>query len=271
MAKPKRILRHPICLCLDMSGLDTAIAVARDMRGCTRSLSLGPSFFLANGPAGVRCFFELGIQDVILDLRLLGSSKDIWNYVTEAAKMGTHGVTINTLSGTRVIKMAVEAAEASKHVTMKIRRPYILVSMLPSSLDNAELVDDLQLRVKRRGHVQHTARQVLDSGADGMVVEFEDVAYVRRVSRKIPLFVFAQRGPRNYMEVLREEDKALAGITEVLQAHASHVMFDAELVSRTDVEWSSDMISKETEAAIEGDSNGFSLRDDLLGASLRDV
>jgi len=199
----------------------------------------------------------------------MGTPEEVWSCVTEAAKMGVHGVTVHAMAGPRIIKVALEAAEASRAITYRVRRPLILVSMLTGGLDNAELVDDLQLRVKRRGHVQQTARQVLEVGADGVVIEFQDITHVRRISRKIPMLVFAQRGARNYQEVLREEDKELAGVTEVLEAHASHVIFSSELVKRTDVEWASDMVSKEVKAVIEGGSNGRKLRADLLGSTLR--
>jgi hypothetical protein len=173
------------------------------------------------------------------------------------------------MAGARAIKVAVEAAEASKQVTFRVRRPHIFVSLLPGSLDNAELVDDLQLRVRRRGHVQQVAKQLMELGADGLMAEFQDMPHIRRVSRKIPMLVFAQRGARNYRETLHEEDKKLAGITEVLQAHARHVLFDSKLVHKTDVEWASDMVLKEVQQVEEGDSHGRLLGSDLLGSSLR--
>jgi hypothetical protein len=215
----------------------------------------------------MRCLAELGVGDIVLDMRLMGSRDEIWHGVTEAAKLGARGITIHALAGPAAIKLAIEAAEASKKLTMRVKRPRVMVSLLPITLSDAELVDDLQFRVRRKGHVQQTARQVLETGADGIIIEYDDVSYVRRVSRKIPTLVFTQRGALNYTEVLHEEDKKLAGVTEVLQAHASHVLFDAEFVRRTDVEWAADMITKEVNSATEGECNG-KLRSDLSGMPL---
>jgi len=251
MARKKQLFRNTVCLWLNTIELDTAIAITRDMRGCTRTLFIGPSFFLAHGPPGVRCLTELGMRDIVLDVRLIGTANEIWQSITAASQLGVKAITIHAMSGPETIKLAIEAAEASKQLTMRVQRPRILLSLLPASLDDAEIVDDLQLRVKRRGHVQQAARHALHTGADGVVAEF------------------AQRGARNYAESISEEAMQKPGITEVLEAHATHVLFDANLVRLTNVEWASDMVTKEVQMA-EGVFDG-KLGDNLLSTALRNM
>jgi orotidine-5'-phosphate decarboxylase len=111
------------------------------------------------------------------------------------------------------------------------------------------MIDELRMRVRRPGHIEQTARLMKETGADGVVVEYEDIKYVRRVSRSIPYLVYAQRRVRNYAEADREDEKGKAGITEIVKAGASHVIFDSEYVRRTNIEWAADMIIKELEAA----------------------
>lgn len=247
---PKKLLRDTVALWLNTASLESAIMAARDMRACTRTVVITPNFFLANGPAGIRCFYELGISDIVLNMRLLGTPKEIWQCVSTAADLGVKAITVSAMAGIENIKYAVQAAEASKATTMKLERPKILVTLLPSCLNDSDMVDQLRMRVRRPGHVEQACRQVMEAGADGIVVEYEDVKYVRRVSRKIPFLVFAQRRVRNYMEVDREDEQGKAGITEILECGASHIIFDSELVRRTDVEWAADMINKELEAAV---------------------
>lgn len=252
---PDKLLRDRVALWLNTASLEAAITAARDMRSCTKTIVVTPNFFLAHGGPGVRCIFELGVSDLFLNLRLLGSPKEIWQCVTEAAKLGARAISVNSLAGVKSLRYAVQAAEASKATTLKVNRPLVFATVLPVSISDGEMVDELRMRVRRPGHVEQAARAVLESGADGIVVEYEDVRYVRRVSKKLPFMVFAQRRVRNYAEADREDEKGKAGITEIMEIGASHVIFDSELVRRTDIEWAADMINKELDAA-EGGSNG---------------
>jgi orotidine-5'-phosphate decarboxylase len=188
------------------------------------------------------------VSDLFLNLRLLGSPKETWQCVMEAAKLGARAISVSSLASVKNLKYAVQAAESSRATTLKVKRPLVFSSVLPVSISDAEMVDQLRMRVRRPGHVEAAARAVVEAGADGIVVEYEDVRYVRRVSKEIPLLVFAQRRVRNYAEVDREDERGKAGITEIMDAGASHVIFDSELVRRTDIEWAADMINKELDA-----------------------
>ena len=242
------MLRDRVILWVNTASLDAAIMVARDMRSCTRTISVGPNFFLANGPSGVRCFYELGIYDVLLDLRLAGSPKEIWQCVIAAAELGAKAITISAFAGQQNIKYAIEAAEASKAITHKIARPKILLSTLPVCITDADMIDELGMRLRRPGHVELIAQSIVDTEADGIVIDYDDIKYVKRVNRKLPFLVYSQRRARNYLETESRVEKGKAGITEIIKAGASHVIFDSEFVSRTNVEWAADMITKEVEA-----------------------
>jgi len=245
---PRKLLRDDVALWLNTASLEAAVEAARDMRSCTRTVVITPNFFLAHGPTGIRCLYELGVADVLLDLRLLGSPKEIWQCVTEAAKHGVKAISVSAMAGLTNMRYAVEAAEASKQFTYKVKRPLIFVSLLPICISDADMIDQLQMRVRRPGHVEQAARQLVEAGADGIMIEYEDVKHVRKISRKIPFLIFAQRRVRNYAEFDREDERKKAGITEILKAGASHVIFDSELVRRTNIEWAADMINKELQA-----------------------
>jgi len=154
------------------------------------------------------------------------------------------------MAGARNLKHARDAAESSKQFTYKIVRPLILVSLLPAAIDDAEMVDQLQMRVRRRGHVAQAAYNVTEMGADGMIVEYEDMKYIpRAIKPNIPLLVYTQRRVRNYTEVETADDLSKAGISELLAAGASHIIYDSQLTRHTDAEWAADMIRKEIESA----------------------
>jgi len=243
--KPRQLFQDRVILWVNTMSLERAVSTARDFRGCTKTVLISSNFFLAHGPNGVRCFYELGIPNVILDLKLLGTKKEIWQCVHGAAAHAVKAISVNTLAGTAAVENAIEAAEASKLMTYKVKRPKILISMLPIEMDDATLVDDIGMRIRRKAHVENAARQVVNAGADGIVAEAEDLPRIRRVSRKIPTLVYSQRGVRNPTVVETEEEKDLAGITELMQAGVGHVIFDSVFVEKTDAEWASDLIRKE--------------------------
>lgn len=245
--QPKKLFRDDICLWLNTVSLEQAIATARDMRSCTRTIWLSPNFYAAHGPSGMRCFHELGIVDVILDIKLLGSPSETWQCVMEIAKHGARAISIHVLAGKLAIQHAIKAAEASLQYTRYVKRPLILVSMLPVSVNDAEMVDQLCMRVKRAGHVEQAASQALEAGADGIVAEYEDIKHVRKTAKTLPIVVFSQKPMRNYEELEHNGDKAKAGITELLRARVNHVVFDSTMVQKMDIEWAADLISKEVQ------------------------
>jgi len=158
-------------------------------------------------------------------------------------------ITVSAMAGLTNLRYALEAAEQSTRLTHKVQRPCVFVSLLPVSISDADMVDQLRMRVRRPGHVEQAARLLVEAGADGIVIEYEDVRYVKRVSKKIPFLIFAQRRVRNYAEVDRDDELEKAGITEIMKAGASHVIFDSDLVQRTNIEWAADMINKELASA----------------------
>jgi orotidine-5'-phosphate decarboxylase len=239
------LLRNQVILWLNTPCLAAAIAAARDMRACTRTVSITPNFFLAHGPAGLRCLYELGISDVLLDMRLCGSPKEIWQCVLSAAKHGIKAVSISALAGKRNIEYAIAAAEASKKETLKVQRPYIFIAPLPTTTTDKMMVSDLRMRVQRPGHIKQVVRLVLETGADAALIEYDDLKNARSVSKEVQFLMFAQRHVRNYAEVEREDERGKPGVTEILRAGACHAIVDSEFLRRTDIEWAADMLNKE--------------------------
>jgi orotidine-5'-phosphate decarboxylase len=240
-----KLFRDVVCLWANSDNLELALAFARDFRSCSRTALLGPNFFLANGPSGVRCFHELGITDVVLDLRLIGSPREIWQCITGAGSLCVKGVSISALAGRTNLEHAMTAAEACRTTSGKVDRPRILVSPLPPHIGDAELIDDLGMRIRRKEHIKRAAQLAVDVGADGIIVDYEDMHAVRKVSRALAQLVFAQKKPKNYAEVEAAEVRDLPSITDILLTKAAHVILDSQLVSNTDAEWAADMLTKE--------------------------
>jgi orotidine-5'-phosphate decarboxylase len=237
-------LHDKLALWINTACIENAIAMARDMRACTHTAVLGPSFMTANGPHGLRCIYELGVSDVFLNLGFTGTSSEVWECTMAAAVHGVKAVSVSALAGQANIRYAVAAAAASCKETLRAA-PHVLVSLLPYELTDGVMSQQLRMRVRRAGHVAQAARLALDAGAAGLVVEHDDIKAVHRVSRNIPYYVYVRRRVRNYAERPSDDDKNKAGITEVLRAGASLAILDSTLLRRTDIDWAADMVAKE--------------------------
>ena len=130
------------------------------------------------------------------------------------------------------------------------------------------MVDELGMRVRRRGHITCAVNVCRKGGADGLIVEYSDIAIVRDLDATLPLLVYSQKGVANYAEFMRLEERDKPGITAILAAGATHVIFDSAFVAGGDVEWAADMISKELKTV---EPKHAKPRNDLLGKTCSHV
>ena len=73
---------NKIILALDTSNLNDAINIAKKVKDKIFTVKLGLEFFNAHGKAGVRKFNDIGITNLMLDIKL----KDIGHTVYKAIK-----------------------------------------------------------------------------------------------------------------------------------------------------------------------------------------
>jgi len=185
------------------------------------------------------------MADIILDLRLLGNLREIWQCVTTAAQLDIKGITLSALAGRAAFEKAKLAAEASQAAAGKVYRVRILINPLPPHIDDAELIDDLGFRIRRREHIKAVAQLASSTGMDGIVIDYEDIYIVRKVDKNLAQLVYAQKKPRNHFEIEAADTCDLPSIGEIIAAKAAHVIFDSQLVQRTDTDWCADMLLKE--------------------------
>jgi orotidine-5'-phosphate decarboxylase len=243
------LFRDVVCLSVDITDLARAQAVARDFRGCTRTVKVGQALYTAHGPIGARSFHELGMADVILDLRLCGTPTEVGSAVYEASNvLGVAGVTVQAMSGAESLAAAVRAAAESIKASKAVRPPRVLALLLPGHLSDETLQNSLLMRSGRDRYVAHTARLCEAAGVDGLVCEYRDLPVVRKTCRRLPCLAFAKRGVCGYLQSVPKEQRQLPGVSGVLRAGAKHVFFEAALIGSQDPEWTSDMVLKELQS-----------------------
>jgi orotidine-5'-phosphate decarboxylase len=238
------LFRDRLCLAVDGSNFERVQRIARDFRGCTTTVKIGPTLLLSWGPYAIRGLSELGMHDIILDMRLFGHHNDIWTAVVESAKTpGVKGIVVQPTCGSDVLKTAVAAAEKSVALSNRPAPPWILAACLPSIVTMSALHEMLVCAATRHEYLCNLARICQNVGLSGMFVEYEDLGPVRAVC-DLPLITNVRRKVESYEIVQSPEDKRQPGVCEVLDAGAMHAVLGMELVGH-DAEWSADMVAKD--------------------------
>ena len=124
---------NKIILALDTSNLQEAINTTKKVTNKIFTIKLGLEFFNAHGKEGVKKFNEIGINNLMLDLKL----KDIPNTVYKAIKaldsISFGYLTVHGQGGKKMIREAKKAASEIKS------NPKIMMVTILTALDDEDL------------------------------------------------------------------------------------------------------------------------------------
>ena len=126
---------NKIILALDTTNIDEAISITKKIKDRIFTVKLGLEFFNAHGKAGVKKFNEIGINNLLLDLKL----KDVGTTVYKAIK-ALDGISFGflTIHGQGGKAMIDEAKKAAGEIKCK---PKIMTVTILTSLSDADLKD----------------------------------------------------------------------------------------------------------------------------------
>ena len=122
-----------IILALDTTNLEEAIGITKKIKDKIFTIKLGLEFFNAHGKEGVKKFNEIGITNLMLDLKL----KDIPDTVYKAIK-ALDGIkfgflTIHGLGGKTMIDKAIKATKEIKS------QPKVMMVTILTALNDQDL------------------------------------------------------------------------------------------------------------------------------------
>ena len=124
---------NKIILALDTANLDEAIDITKKIKDKIFTIKLGLEFFNAHGKEGVKKFNEIGITNLLLDLKL----KDIPETVNKAIKaldgIKFGFITVHGQGGISMIKKAKSAANEIKC------QPKIMMVTILTALNDEDL------------------------------------------------------------------------------------------------------------------------------------
>ena len=122
-----------IILALDTTNLDEAIDITKKVKSKIFTIKLGLEFFNAHGKEGVKKFNEIGITNLMLDLKLKDIPETVYKAIKALDGIQFGFLTIHGLGGKTMIDKAIMAAKEIKS------QPKIMMVTILTALNDEDL------------------------------------------------------------------------------------------------------------------------------------
>jgi orotidine-5'-phosphate decarboxylase len=124
---------NKIILALDTTDAHRALEITKKIKDKIFTVKLGLEFFNANGKEGVKKFNDIGINNLMLDLKLNDIPQTVYKAIKALDDIKFGFLTIHAQGGIAMIEKAKEAADKIKS------QPKILMVTILTSLDDNDL------------------------------------------------------------------------------------------------------------------------------------
>ena len=124
---------NKIILALDTTNLDEAIDITKKVKNKIFTIKLGLEFFNAHGKQGVKKFNEMGIINLMLDLKLKDIPETVYKAIKALDDIQFGFLTIHGQGGKSMIDKAKKAASEIKS------QPKIMIVTILTALDDEDL------------------------------------------------------------------------------------------------------------------------------------
>lgn len=164
--------RDRLIVALDVPSAAEARQVVHTLGDVISTYKIGKQLFTAEGPGIVRELVSSG-RKVFLDLKFHDIPNTVASAVRSAADLGVTMLTVHASGGSKMLRAAVEAADASK------TKPLILAVTVLTSLSDADLQEvgisgNVLSQVLRLGAVARSA------GCGGLVASAQEAGELRK-------------------------------------------------------------------------------------------
>ena len=126
---------NKIILALDTTKIDEAINITKKIKNKIFTVKLGLEFFNAHGKEGIKKFNEMGISNVMLDLKLNDIPETIYKSIKALNNINFGFLTVHGQGGKAMIEKAKKAAQEIKS------SPKIMMVTILTSLSDDDLKD----------------------------------------------------------------------------------------------------------------------------------
>ena len=124
-----------IILALDTTNLEEAISITKKIKDKIFTIKLGLEFFNAHGKAGVKKFNEIGVTNLLLDLKLKDLPETVYKSIKALDDIKFGFLTIHGQGGKSMIERAKKAASEIKS------KPNIMMVTILTALSDSDLKD----------------------------------------------------------------------------------------------------------------------------------
>ena len=221
-----------IILALDTSNLSEAINITQKVKDKIFTVKLGLEFFNAHGKEGIKKFNEIGITNLMLDLKL----KDIPNTVYKAIKaLDDISFGFLTIHGQGGKVMVDDAKKAAGEIKCK---PKIMMVTILTSLNDEDL-KDMGNQNSVTEQVENLARVAKEKEV-GIICSGQEAKTVRKILGS-NLLIFT---PGVRMEADGKNDqKRVCTPLESIQNGADAVIMGRSLIKKGNIEENIDKVS----------------------------
>ena len=221
-----------IILALDTTNLEEAIRITKFVKDKIYTVKLGLEFFNAHGKNGIKKFNEIGINNLLLDLKL----KDVGTTVYKAIK-ALDGISFGflTIHGQGGKTMIDEAKKAADEIECK---PKIMMVTILTSLNDADL-KDMGNQNSVDEQVENLAKVAKEKEV-GIICSGQEAKTVRKILGS-NLLIFT---PGVRMEADEKNDqKRVCTPLESIQNGADAVIMGRSLIKKGNIEENIDKVS----------------------------
>ena len=126
---------NKIILALDTTNLNQAINITNQVKNKIFTVKLGLEFFNAHGKEGIKKFNEIGVTNLMLDLKLKDIPQTVYKSIKALDDISFGFLTVHGQGGRQ---MVIEAKKAAKEIKCK---PKILMVTILTALNDKDLKD----------------------------------------------------------------------------------------------------------------------------------
>ena len=124
---------NKIILALDTTDLPKAISIAKKIKHKIFTIKLGLEFFNAHGKIGIKKFNDIGINNLMIDLKLKDIGQTVYKAIKALNDINFGFLTIHGQGGKEMIEKAKKAASEIES------KPSIMMVTILTSLDDGNL------------------------------------------------------------------------------------------------------------------------------------
>jgi len=162
-----------IILALDTTDLEEAISITQKIKSKIFTIKLGLEFFNAHGKEGVRKFNDLGMTNLMLDLKLKDIPETIYKAIKALDGIEFGFITVHGQGGKLMIEKAKQAANEIKS------KPKIMMVTILTALNDEDL-KTIGINSAVNEQVEKMAKMAKDINV-GVVCSGQEARAVRRI------------------------------------------------------------------------------------------